>query len=58
MEYTGERFVPLYNLMNDETAFEHFHRYHHALEFVKDKIALDIACGEGYGTEGAGQSGV
>ncbi|HEY1869765.1 MAG TPA: class I SAM-dependent methyltransferase, partial [Chitinophagaceae bacterium] len=50
MEYTGERFVPLKELLNDETAFEHFHRYHHVLELAKDKIVLDIACGEGYGT--------
>ena len=28
MEYTGERFIPLDSLMNDETAFEHLHRYH------------------------------
>jgi GT2 family glycosyltransferase/ubiquinone/menaquinone biosynthesis C-methylase UbiE/glycosyltransferase involved in cell wall biosynthesis len=50
MEYTGERFIPLKDLMNDDTAFEHFHRYHHALGLVEDQVVLDIACGEGYGT--------
>jgi ubiquinone/menaquinone biosynthesis C-methylase UbiE len=50
MEYTGERFIPLDNLMNDETAFEHLHRYHGVSELVKDKVVLDIASGEGYGS--------
>jgi O-antigen biosynthesis protein len=50
MEFTGERFVPLSKLIDDEIAFEHLHRYHAALELVKGKIVLDIACGEGYGT--------
>jgi GT2 family glycosyltransferase/ubiquinone/menaquinone biosynthesis C-methylase UbiE len=51
MEFTGERFVPLKELMEDEIAFEHFHRYHAAKELVKGKVVLDIACGEGYGSE-------
>jgi protein-L-isoaspartate O-methyltransferase len=50
MEYTGERFIPLDNLMKDETAFEHLHRYHAATELIKDKVVLDIASGEGYGS--------
>ena len=50
MEYTGERFIPLDKLMNDETAFEHLHRYHAVRELVKDKVVLDIASGEGYGS--------
>jgi ubiquinone/menaquinone biosynthesis C-methylase UbiE len=29
---------------------EHLHRYAIALEYVKDKVVLDIASGEGYGT--------
>ncbi len=49
MEYTGERFIPLDNLMKDETAFEHLHRYHAVTELAKDKVVLDIASGEGYG---------
>ena len=31
----GERFVPLNNLLNDEVAFEHFHRYHACTWFIK-----------------------
>jgi len=50
MEFTGERFVPLDSLFDDEIAFEHLHRYHTVSEIVKDKIVLDIASGEGYGT--------
>lgn len=50
MEYTGERFVPSDDFMNDETAYEHLHRYHHVLEIVRGKVVLDIACGEGYGS--------
>src|SRR4030095_10516446 len=50
MEYTGERFIPLDRLMNDETAFEHLHRYHAVSELVKDKVVLDIASGEGFGS--------
>src|SRR5260221_8761154 len=51
MEFTGERFVPIKELMDDEIAFEHLHRYHNALKLVKGKVVLDIACGEGYGTK-------
>jgi ubiquinone/menaquinone biosynthesis C-methylase UbiE len=36
--------------MNDETAFEHLHRYHGVSELIKDKVVLDIASGEGYGS--------
>jgi len=50
MEYTGERFIPLDDLMKDETAFEHLHRYHTVAELIKNKVVLDIASGEGYGS--------
>ena len=50
MDYTGERFIPIDSLMNDETAFEHLHRYHSVGELIKDKVVLDIASGEGYGS--------
>ncbi len=50
MDFTGERFIPLKELMDDEIAFEHLHRYYNAVNLVEDKIVLDIACGEGYGT--------
>jgi len=50
MEYTGERFIPSDSLMNDETAFEHLHRYHSVSGLIKGKVVLDIASGEGYGS--------
>jgi ubiquinone/menaquinone biosynthesis C-methylase UbiE/Tfp pilus assembly protein PilF len=47
MQFSGERFVPE---VKGQIAYEHFHRYHAASEFVTDKIVLDIASGEGYGS--------
>lgn len=44
---TGERLET--NFFN-KTTIEHLHRYAFAIEFTKDKIVLDIACGEGYGS--------
>ena len=46
-EWTGERletFVVGYNTI------EHLHRYAFAKDFVAGKTVLDIACGEGYGS--------
>ena len=34
----------------NETSIEHLHRYAIAMELVKNKKVLDIACGEGYGS--------
>lgn len=48
LEYTGERYVP--NETSDEMTIEHMQRYLFAQEFVKQKIVLDAACGEGYGS--------
>lgn len=48
LSYTGERLTT--NVYNDSTV-AHLHRYGYALEYVKDKVVLDIACGEGYGTD-------
>ncbi|MGV8026740.1 MAG: methyltransferase domain-containing protein [Anaerolineaceae bacterium] len=48
MEFTGERFVP--QLEIPEISYEHWNRYLFARQFVKDKIVLDVACGEGYGS--------
>ncbi|RZJ78014.1 MAG: class I SAM-dependent methyltransferase, partial [Chryseobacterium sp.] len=45
--WTGER---LETYIHSETATEHLHRYAVALEYVKDKVVLDIASGEGYGS--------
>lgn len=48
--------MPLGELMKDEIALEHFHRYHAVLSIVKGRKVLDIACGEGYGTALLAQS--
>lgn len=45
-QWTGER---LETFITDETMLEHLHRYAIAMEYVKGKKVLDIACGEGYG---------
>lgn len=48
LRWTGER------LVTDETlgkgVIEHLHRYAITLPFIRNKKILDIACGEGYGT--------
>lgn len=49
MEFTGERYMPI-ETINPQLALEHWHRYLWANNFVKDKIVLDIACGEGFGS--------
>lgn len=46
-KWTGER---LETFIFNSTAIEHLHRYALAQPFVKDKVVLDIACGEGYGS--------
>ncbi len=46
--YTGERFVP--GIEDDEITIEHYQRYESILHIVKDKVVVDAACGEGYGT--------
>jgi GT2 family glycosyltransferase/glycosyltransferase involved in cell wall biosynthesis/SAM-dependent methyltransferase len=48
LPFTGERYVPE---LRGTIALEHLHRYAYACQFVKDKVVLDIACGEGYGSE-------
>ena len=47
LKWTGERLV---TSVEDETATEHLHRYKIAMEYCKNKVVLDIACGEGYGS--------
>ncbi|MFZ1799700.1 MAG: class I SAM-dependent methyltransferase, partial [Chitinophagaceae bacterium] len=48
LTWTGERLV---TSVNDQFfAIEHLHRYAMAVEISAGKIILDIACGEGYGT--------
>lgn len=46
--FTGERFVP--GIDDSELQIEHFQRYESILDIVKDKVVVDAACGEGYGT--------
>ena len=51
MKFTGERFVPA---KYGSIALQHYHRYAFVLSQITDlqnKIILDIACGEGYGSE-------
>ena len=46
-KWTGER---LETFVYGDSAVEHLHRYSIASHFIKDKIVLDIASGEGYGS--------
>ena len=46
--WTGERYVPQ---IGGEIELEHVHRYLWAEQFAHGKSVLDIACGEGYGSE-------
>jgi len=48
LSWTGERLVT--ELDSAYGTFEHLHRYALALELCKNKNVLDIASGEGYGT--------
>jgi ubiquinone/menaquinone biosynthesis C-methylase UbiE len=47
LPFTGERFVPG---VQGEIWVEHWHRYHFASRWCRDKRVLDVACGEGYGS--------
>ncbi len=47
LPFTGERFVPG---TRGEIWVEHWHRYHFATRFAAGRRALDVACGEGYGS--------
>lgn len=47
MNFTGERYIP--ELTDQEIEIEHVQRYQSILGLVKDKVVLDVACGEGYG---------
>ncbi|MEI9428625.1 methyltransferase domain-containing protein [Mesorhizobium sp. Cs1299R1N3] len=48
MTFTGERFVPE---EQGNIALEHLHRYLLASNLVAGKVVLDIASGEGYGSD-------
>lgn len=47
MKFTGERFIPT---EQGRIRLEHYHRYAMVLDVVKEKVVLDVACGEGYGS--------
>jgi 2-polyprenyl-3-methyl-5-hydroxy-6-metoxy-1,4-benzoquinol methylase len=47
-EWTGER---LESFVFHDSTIEHLHRYALAKEFAQGKWVLDIACGEGYGSQ-------
>lgn len=47
-EFTGERFHPE---CKREIWYEHWHRYDVASKLCKNKHVLDLACGEGYGSD-------
>ena len=46
-KWTGER---LETFVNTRDTIDHLHRYGIALEYTENKVVLDIACGEGYGS--------
>jgi ubiquinone/menaquinone biosynthesis C-methylase UbiE len=46
-EWTGER---LETFVSNESTVEHLHRYGVVMPFIRNKTVLDIACGEGYGS--------
>lgn len=46
--FTGERFIP--GIQDEGLAIEHIQRYESIRELVSDKVVLDAACGEGYGS--------
>ena len=50
MENTGERYLPDISGLN-ESGIEHIQRYLFALQNAKNKIVVDIASGEGYGSD-------
>jgi SAM-dependent methyltransferase len=49
LEYTGERMVP--ETADRRTFWEHVHRYRFAASYVVGRRTLDVASGEGYGSE-------
>ncbi|WP_291088886.1 class I SAM-dependent methyltransferase [Empedobacter sp. UBA7494] len=48
LKMTGERLVTSFN--NHYGKYEHLHRYAFSFQFAKQKVVLDVASGEGYGT--------
>jgi len=52
LKWTGERYIPDVSPeeVEVEIHYEHLHRYLFATQFVKNKVVLDLGCGEGYGS--------
>ena len=50
MKFTGERYLPNKFEESDSMSKMHLGRYNFAMQFIKDKNIIDIACGEGYGS--------
>jgi glycosyltransferase involved in cell wall biosynthesis/SAM-dependent methyltransferase len=48
LEFTGERYIPRSEW--PEMAYEHWHRYLLATQWVAGQVVLDISSGEGYGS--------
>jgi ubiquinone/menaquinone biosynthesis C-methylase UbiE len=48
LKWTGERLV---TTVQGDVVLEHLHRYALAAELARDKVVLDFACGEGYGSD-------
>jgi len=48
LAFTGERYVPT---IDGNIKLEHLHRYAVAREWCRGKQVLDVACGEGYGSD-------
>lgn len=48
MKFTGERYVP--GIDNNQLEMEHYQRYYSVLPLVENKVVIDAACGEGYGS--------
>ena len=46
--FTGERFIP--GIDDVKLQAEHYQRYISVRNLIKDKVVLDAACGEGYGS--------
>ena len=53
MEFSGERFIPH---VEGDIQLEHMHRYLAVRRLVSGKRVLDIACGEGYGSDILGKT--
>lgn len=51
MNFTGERFIPGIEDIDSEIQIEHLQRYQSVTCLIKNKIVLDAACGEGYGSD-------